>query len=153
MLPLTLVLIVGLGSIGLYLTAYVYPEIHRKTDIWWSGIGLIYALVLLIYQRPLGLLLGHTASVVLLVWLGYQAWQRRWAMIELDSPQPEAGTLGARARNILDQLSVKVAAVNWQRLWQRMGTQANDGTAENRFCPPPSSSVWISRVWGRNSRG
>ncbi|WP_299405809.1 Ycf66 family protein [Acaryochloris sp. IP29b_bin.148] len=136
MLSVALVLIVGLGSIGLYLTAYVYPEIHRKTDIWWSGTGLFYALILLIYRRPLGLLLGHTASVVLLVWLSYQALQRRWAMVEANPPQPEAGTLSAKARAVMDQVIAKVASVDWQGLWQRMGTQANDGTSETSILPP-----------------
>lgn len=136
MLSLALVLIVGLGSVGLYLTAYVYPEVHRKTDIWWSGTGLFYALVLLIYRRPLGLLLGHTASVVLLVWLSYQAMQRRWAMVEANPPQPKEGTWGAQTRKISDQVIAKIASVDWQGLWQRMGAQANDGTTEKSILPP-----------------
>ncbi|WP_299492552.1 Ycf66 family protein [Acaryochloris sp. IP29b_bin.137] len=136
MLSLALVLIVGLGSVGLYLTAYVYPEIHRKTDIWWSGTGLFYALILLIYRRPFGLLLGHAASVVLLVWLSYQALQRRWAMVEASPPQPEEGTWGAQARKISDQIIVKIASVDWQGLWQRMGAKANDGTSEKSILPP-----------------
>ncbi len=136
MLSLALVLIVGLGSVGLYLTAYVYPEIHRKTDIWWSGTGLFYALILLIYRRPIGLLLGHTASVVLLVWLSYQALQRRWAMVEANPPQPEAGSWGAQARAIADQVVAKMTSVDWQGLWARMGTQAKDGTSEKSILPP-----------------
>jgi|GEM_PF-2671328 len=136
MLSFALVLIVGVGSIGLYLAAYIYPEIHRKTDIWWSGIGLFYALILLIYRRPLGLLLGHTASVILLVGLSYQALQRRWMMVGINPPQPEAGTLSAQAREVLDQIVAKVTSVDWQGLWQKMGTQANDGTSEKSILPP-----------------
>jgi hypothetical protein len=135
MLSYALVLIVGLGSIGLYLTAYLYPEIHRKTDVWWSGIGLFYTLILLIYRRPIGLLLGHTASVVLLVWLSYQALQRRWTMVIADPPHPKAGTFSARTRHILDQLFGKIAEVNWQGLWQRLGTQAKDGTSDVSILP------------------
>jgi len=136
MLSLALVLIVGLGSAGLYLTAYVYPEIHRKTDVWWSGTGLFYALILLIYRRPIGLLLGHTASVVLLAWLSYQALQRRWAMIEANPAQPEAGTWGAEARKVSDQVIAKITSVDWQGLWEKMGKQANDGTSEKSILPP-----------------
>ncbi|NJM66700.1 MAG: hypothetical protein HC851_14085 [Acaryochloris sp. RU_4_1] len=136
MLSYALVLIVGLGSIGLYLTAYLYPEIHRKTDVWWSGIGLFYALILLIYRQPIGLLLGHVASVVLLVWLSYQALQRRWTMVIGVPPQPKAGTISARTRHILDQLFGKIAEVNWQGLWQRLGTQAKDGTSNVSILPP-----------------
>lgn len=136
MLSFALVLIVGMGSIGLYLAAYIYPEIYRKTDIWWSGIGLFYALSLLIYRRPLGLLLGHTASVILLVGLSYQALQRRWAMVGANPPQPKAGTLSAQARAVVDQIVAKVVSVDWQGLWQKMGTQANDGTSEKSILPP-----------------
>ena len=136
MLSLALVLIVGLGSVGLYLTAYVYPEIHRKTDIWWSGTGLFYTLILLMYRRPFGLLLGHTASVVLLGWLSYQALQRRWSMVEANPPQPQAGTRAAQAREVSDQVLAKIASVDWQELWERMGTQANDGTSEKSILPP-----------------
>ncbi|KAI9133915.1 Ycf66 family protein [Acaryochloris sp. CCMEE 5410] len=136
MLSLALVLIVGLGSVGLYLTAYVYPEIHRKTDVWWSGTGLFYALILLIYRRPVGLLLGHTASVVLLVWLSYQALQRRWAMVEANPAQPEPGTWGADARKISDQAIAKITSVNWQGLWEKMGQQADDGTSDKSILPP-----------------
>ncbi len=136
MLSFALVLIVGLGSIGLYLTAYIYPEINRKTDVWWSGIGLFYALILLVYRKPVGLLLGHTASVILLVWLSYQALQRRWAMVEANPPQPEAGTLSAQARDVLDQVVGKITGVDWQGLWKKMGTQADDGTSEKSILPP-----------------
>ena len=136
MLSFALVLIVGLGSIGLYLTAYIYPEINRKTDVWWSGIGLFYALILLVYRRPVGLLLGHTASVILLVWLSYQALQRRWTMVEANPPKPEAGTISAQARDVLDQVVGKITGVDWQGLWQRMGTQADDGTSEKSILPP-----------------
>lgn len=136
MLSLALVLIVGLGSIGLYLTAYVYPEIHRKTDVWWSGTGLFYALILLIYRRPVGLLLGHTASVVLLVWLSYQALQRRWAMVEANPAQPDPGTWGADVRKISDQAIAKITSVNWQGLWEKMGQQADDGTSDKSILPP-----------------
>lgn len=136
MLSLALVLIVGLGSVGLYLTAYVYPEIHRKTDVWWSGTGLFYALILLIYRRPVGLLLGHTASVVLLVGLSYQALQRRWAMVEANPAQPDPGTWGAGARKMSDQAIAKVTSVDWQGLWEKMGQQADDGTSEKSILPP-----------------
>lgn len=136
MLSLALVLIVGLGSVGLYLTAYVYPEVHRKTDVWWSGTGLFYALILLIYRHPVGLLLGHTASVVLLVWLSYQALQRRWAMVEANPAQPDPGTWGADVRKISDQAITKITSVDWQGLWEKMGMQAEDGTSEKSILPP-----------------
>jgi hypothetical protein len=70
MLAYLLALVVGFGSLAIYLSAFFFPEIHRKNDFIWSGVGLFYALVLWIFVPRItgGLLLGHVASVALLVW-------------------------------------------------------------------------------------
>jgi Ycf66 protein N-terminus len=74
MLAYVLALVVGLGSLAIYLAAFFFPEIHRKNDFIWSGVGLFYALVLWVFAPHIsgGLLLGHVASVALLVWFGWQ---------------------------------------------------------------------------------
>ena len=74
MLAYVLALVVGFGSLALYISAFFFPEIHRKNDFIWSGIGLFYALVLWVFAPRIwgGLLLGHVASVALLVWFGWQ---------------------------------------------------------------------------------
>ena len=73
MLAYVLALVVGLGSLAIYISAFFFPEIHRKNDFIWSGVGLFYALVLWVFAPRIsgGLLLGHVASVALvgLVWL------------------------------------------------------------------------------------
>jgi hypothetical protein len=70
MLAYILALIVAFSSLTIYLSAFFFPEIHRKNDFIWSGVGLFYALVLWIFAPRItgGLLLGHVASVALLVW-------------------------------------------------------------------------------------
>jgi hypothetical protein len=74
MLAYILALAVGIGSLAIYLAAFFFPEIHRKNDFIWSGIGLFYALVLWVFSPRItgGLLLGHIASVALLWWFGWQ---------------------------------------------------------------------------------
>ncbi|WP_375473388.1 Ycf66 family protein [uncultured Nostoc sp.] len=74
MLAFVLALVVGLGSLAIYIAAFFFPEIHRKNDFIWSGVGLFYALVLWVFAPRItgGLLLGHVASVALLVWFGWQ---------------------------------------------------------------------------------
>jgi hypothetical protein len=74
MLAYILALAVGIGSLAIYLAAFFFPEIHRKNDFIWSGIGLFYALVLWVFTPRItgGLLLGHIASVALLWWFGWQ---------------------------------------------------------------------------------
>ncbi len=74
MLTFILALVVGLGSLALYLAAFFYPELHRKGDLVWSGVGLFYALVLWVCAERItgGVLLGQLASVSLIGWLGWQ---------------------------------------------------------------------------------
>lgn len=83
MLAYILALAVGLGSIAIYLTAFFFPEIHRKNDFIWSGVGLFYALVLWVFAQRItgGLLLGHVASVALLYSLGWQTLSLRRQLI------------------------------------------------------------------------
>jgi Ycf66 protein N-terminus len=79
MLAYILAVLVGIGSIGLYIAAFFFPEIHRKYDFIWSGVGCFYALALWIYARQEvgGILVGQTASVALLGWFGWQTIQMR----------------------------------------------------------------------------
>ncbi len=75
MLTYLLALTVALGSFGLYLSAFFYPEIYRKGDLTLSGVGLFYAIVLWICADRItgGVLLGQIASVSLIGWFGYQS--------------------------------------------------------------------------------
>ena len=73
MLAYILALAVFIGSFAIYMAAFFFPEVHRKGDIFWSGIGLFYALVLWFCAGRItgAVLLGQTASVALLVWFGW----------------------------------------------------------------------------------
>lgn len=75
MLTYLLALAVALGSFGLYMSAFFYPEIYRKGDLTLSGVGLFYALVLWVCADRItgGVLLGQIASVSLIGWFGYQS--------------------------------------------------------------------------------
>ncbi len=75
MLTFLLALVVGLGSLALYLSAFFVPEVYRKGDLVWAGVGLFYAFVLWICGDRItgGVLLGQIASVSLIGWFGYQA--------------------------------------------------------------------------------
>ncbi|NET25638.1 Ycf66 family protein [Okeania sp. SIO1I7] len=74
MLTKILALAVGLGSLALYLVAFFFPEVHRKNDFIWSGLGLFYALILWFCAGRItgAVLLGQVASVALLGWFGWQ---------------------------------------------------------------------------------
>ncbi|PIG95224.1 Ycf66 family protein [Gloeocapsopsis sp. IPPAS B-1203] len=70
MLAYILALAVGFFSLAIYMTAFFFPEVHRKGDFIWSGVGLFYALVLWVCSGRItgGVLLGQVASVALLGW-------------------------------------------------------------------------------------
>ncbi|MEL6935282.1 MAG: Ycf66 family protein [Cyanobacteria bacterium J06607_17] len=79
MLANVLAVIVGIGSLAFYLVAFILPEVHRRSDFFWSGVGMFYAVVLWYCARQINgaVLLGQTASVGLLLWLGYQTLRLR----------------------------------------------------------------------------
>ncbi len=81
MLVYILALLIGTGSVGLYLAAFLFPEVHRRFDLVWSGVGCFYALVLWVCAGRItgALLLGQIASVSLLGWLGWQTLSLRRA--------------------------------------------------------------------------
>ena len=35
---------VGLGGFGLYMMPFFFPEVYRKYDMTWSGVGTVYAI-------------------------------------------------------------------------------------------------------------
>ncbi|MGK7918828.1 MAG: Ycf66 family protein [Trichodesmium sp.] len=75
MLTNILALAVGLGSLALYMVAFFFPEVHRKNDFIWSGVGLFYALVLWFCAGRItgAVLLGQVASVALIGWFGWES--------------------------------------------------------------------------------
>jgi hypothetical protein len=81
---------VGLGSLGFYLAGFLLPEVRRKKDAIWSGVGLIYALALLTNgdRISVGLVLGQLASTTLIGWFGWQILQQRRDLSDSVSQTP-----------------------------------------------------------------
>lgn len=109
MLAYLLALVVGLGSLALYMAAFFFPEVHRKYDLIWSGVALFYALVLWVCAGRLtgGVLLGQIASVALLGWFSWQTLILRRAQTPIDLQTqlpPTARTPAEVARETLTQL-------------------------------------------------
>ncbi len=124
MLAYILSVIVGTGSVALYLAAFLFPEIHRPKDIFWSGLGLFYALVLWVNGTTLsgGLLLGQALSVVLLGWFIWETLNLRREVVPANqrtpvppmpnfdlSGQQKTATLQLESDSITDDLSAAFA--------------------------------------------
>ncbi|MHC5597071.1 MAG: Ycf66 family protein, partial [Nostoc sp.] len=111
MLAFVLALVVGVASLAIYIAAFFFPEIHRKNDFIWSGVGLFYALVLWVFAPRItgGLLLGHLASVALLVWFGWQTLSlRRQLTPQAQQTQiPSAETVRTGIQEQVNKLSLQ----------------------------------------------
>lgn len=105
MLAYLLALVIAIGSLVFYLAAFFLPEVHRKYDFIWSGVGLFYALVLWICAGRItgGVLIGQIAGVSLVGWLGWQTLTLRRALIPTDqqTPIPTQAELIAKILQIL----------------------------------------------------
>ena len=86
MLSYALAIAVATSSLVLFLTAFLMSDIHRKDDFLWSGVGLIYALVLWYCARNItgAVLLGQTAATALLVSYSWQTLKLRRAIANPD---------------------------------------------------------------------
>ncbi len=128
MLAHFLALAVAIGSIALYLVAFFIPEIHRKKDFIWSGVGLFYALMLWVFSGRItgGLFLGHLASVALLGWFGWQTLELRRQLTPegQKTPVPSMGTLQTNIQEQFEKLSIS------EKLTQLVSTITNTFSAK-----------------------
>ncbi|NJR15764.1 MAG: hypothetical protein HC785_08635 [Calothrix sp. CSU_2_0] len=110
MLAYILALAVFIGSVAIYMAAFFFPEVHRKNDFIWSGVGLFYALVIWIFARRIsgGLLLGHIASVTLLYWFGWQTFilRRQVTPSVLQTSVPSAEEVKATVEQQVNKISL-----------------------------------------------
>ena len=79
MLPYLFAIAIAVASLSLFFTAFFSPNWHRKDDFLWSGVGLIYALVLWICAEQIrgSVLLGQAAATILVLSLIWQTVQLR----------------------------------------------------------------------------
>ena len=82
MLSYALAIAVAISSLVLFLTAFVMSDVHRRDDFLWSGVGLLYALVLWFCARNItgAVLLGQAAATALLISYSWQTLKLRKAI-------------------------------------------------------------------------
>jgi hypothetical protein len=133
MLTHILAIAVGLGSFTLYMAAFFFPEVHRKYDFIWSGVGLFYALVLWVCAGRItgGVLLGQVASVALLGWFGWQSLQLRR---ELTPP-----SLKTRLPGSAPSLGALIQT-NFNRLWANLRANLGRTSEAPTIATVPSMS-------------
>ena len=116
MLAYILALAVGLGSFALYMAAFFFPEVHRKNDFLWSGVGLFYALVLWCCAGQItgAVLLSQVACVALLGWLGWQMLRLRRSLTPTDLQTPvSVESLTESTTQTFAQIKIKLRRGSW----------------------------------------
>ncbi len=123
MLANILALAVALGSLAIYLAAFFFPEIYRKGDFIWSGVGLFYALVLWVCAERItgGVLLGQTASVALLGWFAWQTVTLRYLL----TPSAQRTDVPSKEQ-LQEKLANSSAANQLQERVSRLFTNTKD---------------------------
>jgi hypothetical protein len=90
MLSNLLALMVGSGGLALITGAFLAPKLYRNNDLIWGGVALFYGVVLWFCSTQIrgAVLLGDSAAVSLIGWLGWQAFLGRWGSLsEADRAQ------------------------------------------------------------------
>jgi hypothetical protein len=136
MLTYLLAIAVGLGSFSLYMAAFFFPEVYRKYDLVWSGVGMFYALVLWVCAGRItgGVLLGQIASVALLGWFGWQTLQLR----RQQTPTAQQTQLPAETAPEVVQATVQQFRANLQQSSHRSPMAAQLNRSIDRI-----EAVWI----------
>ncbi|MEG3896818.1 MULTISPECIES: Ycf66 family protein [unclassified Microcoleus] len=102
MLAYILALAVGLGSFSIYMAAFFFPEVHRKSDFTWSGVGLFYALILWACAGRItgALLLGQMAGVAMLGWFAWETLTLRRLVTPIAQQTPIPGPANLTAAGV-----------------------------------------------------
>lgn len=159
MLAYILALAVGLGSLGIYLAAFFLPEIHRKIDFYWSGVGLFYALMLWVCAGRLtgGVLLGQIAAVSLLGWFCWQTLTLRRQLVpsQQQTELPTTAELQSKMSGLLTSVKDKIPGIASKSKQPKKASVANTtvpkavptavtGEAAPAVVPTPVVEDWVS---------
>ncbi|WP_346292301.1 Ycf66 family protein [Sphaerothrix gracilis] len=127
-----LALTVGLGGFVLYMAAFFYPEVHRRFDFLWSGVAMLYGLVLWFCAGRISgaLMLGQMASVSLILWLGWQTLtlRRSRTPAELQTPA-SASDVQQQAQQAFSQLQQGSLSKTLRSAWSTVQDTLQKGIA------------------------
>lgn len=140
MLTYILALAVGLGSLCVYLAAFFLPEIHRKSDFYWSGVGLFYALMLWVCAGRLtgGVLLGQIAAVSLVGWFCWQTLtlRRQLVPVEQQTELPTTAELQSKLGGLLISVKDKIQGTRGKATKRKIQAVARPTATTGEAAPP-----------------
>ncbi len=136
----TLSALIGLSSVAFYIAAFFYPEVHRRSDIAWSGLGAFYALILWLCagQMTLAVLAGQIAVVALVCGLGWQTLTIRRQKTPVYQQTPVVITpevVGNWAKNKVNELRIAPAEPVPLKLEKRSFSEFSEERLGQRIDP------------------
>ena len=136
----TLSALIGFSSVAFYIAAFFYPEVHRRSDIAWSGLGMFYALMLWLCagQMTLAILLGQIAVVALVCGLGWQTLAIRREKTPVYQQTPVVVTpevMGNWAKNKVNELRIAPAEPVPLKLEKRSFSEFSEDRLGQRIDP------------------
>jgi hypothetical protein len=135
MLSYFLAIAIAVTSVGLYLTAFLSPKIHRQDDFLWSGLGLFYALIIWVCADRItgALLLGQLAATSMITAFIWETRQLRKAMT---SQETEVTLEGISILDLILSLLGKLS-----NLTRKQPTVAQTPPPESQPKPTPTTEV------------
>ena len=133
-----LAVLLGVGSVGFYVAAFFYPEVHRRSDVLLSGAGMLYAALLWFCagQMTAVVLLTQMVAIALLMVLGWQTLSVRREKTPVYQQTPMTITpelVGDWAKNTINRL--RIAPADKVRPLRPQNPSLN-GTSADRFRQP-----------------
>ena len=130
--------LLGLGSVMFYVAAFFYPEVHRRSDVFLSGAGMLYAVLLWFCagQMTAMVALSQVMAIALLLFLGWQTLSIRREKTPVYQQTPVSLTpevVGDWAKNTINQL--RIAPADKMRPLRPQNPSLN-GTSADRFRQP-----------------
>ncbi|MEM9815012.1 MAG: Ycf66 family protein [Cyanobacteria bacterium P01_D01_bin.6] len=144
MLAYILAIAVAIGSFSFYMAAFFVPEMHRRQDFFWSGLGLFYAVVLWFCAGRLtgAVLLGQLVSVALLGGLGWHTLElRRELTPELVQTPVSWEDIQKLLQGLQLQIQKYIRLDDWTRRWQSGWHTVSGAVANWRDRATQSSTV------------
>jgi Ycf66 protein N-terminus len=132
--------VVGLGGLSLFLSGFFFPEVRRQPDFAWSGVALLYALVLWIEGDSTsgGALLGHIASVALILWFGWQTVQQRRQFAPSEDQTAIPGSLETLTPFLKEGWAQIMAAYGETSAWVQNQLEEEDSSTLPEMQTPPT---------------
>jgi hypothetical protein len=145
--------IMALGSLVLFLSGFLFPEVQRKPDLAWSGVALLYALLLFAEgnHTPGGETLAHIISIALILWFGWQTLQQRRLFAAPETQTTIPGSIDAWMPFLKKGWGRILVTYRETSVWIQNKLDKGDESMLEVNAPPAPLQAFDDETWENNS--